>query len=104
MGDGQGTVHREWRHLLGPEGWHEVPDRILGGRVRDETELTDKIGVVFSRGEIWQPYMFEDRNLVTGQNPHSAAILGRRLLEVLAARGASAEHVRVDHSSAAATA
>src|SRR4051812_43720029 len=48
-----------------------------------ETELKEKIGVIFSRGEIWKPYMVEDRNLVTGQNPHSAAVLGRRLLEVL---------------------
>jgi len=45
-----------------------------------ETELKEKVGVSFSRGEIWKPYMVEDRNLVTGQNPHSAAILGKRLL------------------------
>ena len=48
-----------------------------------ETELKEKIGVDFSRGEIWKPYMVEDRNLVTGQNPASAAILAKRLLEVL---------------------
>jgi hypothetical protein len=46
--------------------------------------------------------MVEDRNLVTGQNPHSAAILGRRLLEVLAGHGATGEQpqLRVEHSSA----
>jgi putative intracellular protease/amidase len=49
-----------------------------------ETELKEKIGVEFSRGEIWKPYMVEDRNLVTGQNPDSAAVLAKRLLEVLA--------------------
>jgi putative intracellular protease/amidase len=49
-----------------------------------ETELKEKVGVDFSCGEIWKPYMVEDRNLVTGQNPHSAAILAKRLLEVLA--------------------
>lgn len=49
-----------------------------------ETELKDKVGVNFSRGPIWKPYMVEDRNLVTGQNPASAAVLGKRLLEVLA--------------------
>ena len=67
-----------------------------------ETELKEKIGVSFSRGEIWKPYMVEDRNLVTGQNPHSAAVLGKRLLEVLAERGAPAEQspVRVGYSSA----
>jgi len=49
-----------------------------------ETELKEKIGVDFSCGEMWKPYMVEDRNLVTGQNPDSAAILAKRLLEVLA--------------------
>jgi hypothetical protein len=32
---------------------------------------------------IREPYMVEDRNLVTGQNPHSATVLADRLLEVL---------------------
>jgi putative intracellular protease/amidase len=27
--------------------------------------------------------MVEDRNLITGQNPHSAAVRGERLLKVL---------------------
>jgi putative intracellular protease/amidase len=49
-----------------------------------ETDLKEKVGVEYSRGPIWEPYMVEDRNLVTGQNPHSAAVLGKRLLEVLA--------------------
>ncbi|MBM0226692.1 type 1 glutamine amidotransferase domain-containing protein [Micromonospora sp. ATA51] len=48
-----------------------------------ETDLKEKVGVQFSRGPIWEPYMVEDRNLVTGQNPHSAAVLGNRLLEIL---------------------
>src|SRR3954454_15979719 len=48
-----------------------------------ETDLKEKVGVNFSRGPIWKPYMVEDRNLVTGQNPASAAVLARRLLEVL---------------------
>jgi hypothetical protein len=39
--------------------------------------------VEFSRGPIWEPYMVEDRNLVTGQNAHSAAILADRMLEIL---------------------
>ncbi|WP_435840359.1 hypothetical protein [Streptomyces chartreusis] len=37
----------------------------------------------FSRGEMWKPYMVEDRNLITGQNPASAAILAERLLVLL---------------------
>src|SRR3954451_542079 len=41
------------------------------------------LGVESSRGEIWKPYMVEDRNLITGQNPHSAAILADRLLQIL---------------------
>jgi len=48
-----------------------------------EDELKNKVGAEYSRGEIWKPYMVEDRNLITGQNPHSAAVLGDRLLEVL---------------------
>ena len=47
-----------------------------------EDELKE-LGVEFSRGEIWKPYMVEDRNLITGQNPHSAAILADRLLQIL---------------------
>src|SRR5580693_10070536 len=54
-----------------------------------ETDLKEKVGVNFSRGEIWKPYMVEDRNLVTGQNPASAAVLAKRLLEVLAAEAPS---------------
>jgi len=53
-----------------------------------ETELKDKVGINFSRGEIWKPYMVEDRNLVTGQNPASAAVLARRMLEVLSGQRA----------------
>ncbi|WNO76705.1 MULTISPECIES: type 1 glutamine amidotransferase domain-containing protein [unclassified Streptomyces] len=49
-----------------------------------ETELKEKVGVEYSRGPIWEPYMVEDRNLVTGQNPHSAAILAERMLKILA--------------------
>ncbi|MFD9586234.1 type 1 glutamine amidotransferase domain-containing protein [Streptomyces sp. NPDC059980] len=48
-----------------------------------ETDLKEKVGVNYSRGPIWEPYMVEDRNLVTGQNPHSAAVLGNRMLEIL---------------------
>lgn len=48
-----------------------------------ETDVQEKVGVNFSRGPIWEPYRVEDRNLITGQNPHSAAILADRLLEVL---------------------
>ncbi|MGD1217140.1 MULTISPECIES: type 1 glutamine amidotransferase domain-containing protein [Streptomyces] len=48
-----------------------------------ETDLKEKVGVDYSRGPIWEPYMVEDRNLITGQNPHSAAILADRLLTIL---------------------
>lgn len=54
-----------------------------------ETDLKEKVGVEFSRGPIWEPYMVEDRNLVTGQNPASAAVLGNRMLEILAERTTS---------------
>ena len=58
-----------------------------------ETDLKEKVGVDFSRGEIWKPYMVEDRNLVTGQNPASAAVLAKRLLEVLESRSPSVRSV-----------
>jgi putative intracellular protease/amidase len=48
-----------------------------------EDELKEKVGVEFSRAEMWEPYMVEDRNLITGQNPHSALVLAERLLEIL---------------------
>ncbi|MEU8234706.1 type 1 glutamine amidotransferase domain-containing protein [Actinoplanes sp. NPDC048967] len=48
-----------------------------------EDELKDKVGVEFSRGPVWEPYIVEDRNLLTGQNPHSAATLAERLLKIL---------------------
>ncbi|MFD0255784.1 hypothetical protein ACFVGX_33305 [Streptomyces sp. NPDC127113] len=49
-----------------------------------ETELKDQVGVRYSRGPVWEPYMVEDRNLVTGQNPASAEVLAERLLKILA--------------------
>ncbi|MFH8391468.1 type 1 glutamine amidotransferase domain-containing protein [Streptomyces sp. NPDC018036] len=48
-----------------------------------EDELKNQVRVEFSRGPMWEPHMVEDRNLLTGQNPHSAAIVGDRLLELL---------------------
>jgi putative intracellular protease/amidase len=33
--------------------------------------------------------MVEDRNLVTGQNPHSAAVLANRMLAILGERTTS---------------
>ncbi|MEV4018659.1 type 1 glutamine amidotransferase domain-containing protein [Nonomuraea angiospora] len=47
-----------------------------------EDELID-LGVDFTKGEIWKPYTVVDRNLFTGQNPASAAVLADRLLKVL---------------------
>ncbi|MEU4407687.1 type 1 glutamine amidotransferase domain-containing protein [Streptosporangium sp. NPDC023963] len=47
-----------------------------------EDELID-LGVDFTKGDMWKPYTVVDRNLLTGQNPASAAELAGRLLEVL---------------------
>jgi putative intracellular protease/amidase len=49
-----------------------------------ETEVQDKVGVQFSRAPTWEPYMVEDRNLITGQNPNSAIVLADRLLKEFA--------------------
>src|ERR1700722_15282780 len=45
-----------------------------------EDELV-KLGVDFSRGEIWKPYTVVDRNLFTGQNPASAGPLAREFMK-----------------------
>jgi putative intracellular protease/amidase len=50
-----------------------------------EDELKDKVGVEYSKGEMWKPYTLADRNLFTGQNPDSAAVLAERLLKELEA-------------------
>ncbi|WP_433180513.1 type 1 glutamine amidotransferase domain-containing protein [Actinoallomurus sp. CA-150999] len=47
-----------------------------------EDELV-KLGVDFTRGEIWKPYTVVDRNLYTGQNPASAGPLAQEVLKVL---------------------
>ncbi|MGQ4599966.1 DJ-1/PfpI family protein [Nocardia sp. R6R-6] len=49
-----------------------------------EDELKEKVGIEFSRGEIWKPYLVEDRNLFTGQNPQSAEVLAERLMKEFA--------------------
>jgi putative intracellular protease/amidase len=49
-----------------------------------EDELKNKVGIEFSGGPIWEPYMVEDRNLLTGQNPQSATVVAERLLKILA--------------------
>ncbi|CAM3166634.1 type 1 glutamine amidotransferase domain-containing protein [Mycobacterium colombiense] len=47
-----------------------------------EDELV-KMGVEFSRGEMWKPYTLKDRNLFTGQNPASAGPLAREFMKEL---------------------
>ncbi|OBF49012.1 thiamine biosynthesis protein ThiJ [Mycobacterium sp. 852002-53434_SCH5985345] len=47
-----------------------------------EDELV-KLGVDFSRGEVWKPYTVKDRNLFTGQNPASAAPLAKEFMKEL---------------------
>lgn len=47
-----------------------------------EDELI-KMGVDFSRGEVWKPYTVVDRNLFTGQNPASAGPLAREFMKEL---------------------
>jgi len=49
-----------------------------------ESELKEKVGIEFSDRGVWEPYMVEDRNLLTGQNPQSATIVAERLLKILA--------------------
>ncbi len=47
-----------------------------------EDELI-KMGVDFTRGELWKPYIVVDRNLFTGQNPASAGPLAQAFMQEL---------------------
>ena len=47
-----------------------------------EDELI-KMGVDFTRGEMWKPYTIVDRNLFTGQNPASAGPLAKEFMAKL---------------------
>jgi putative intracellular protease/amidase len=47
-----------------------------------EDELRER-GAEFSRGDTSKPYSVEGRNQITGRNPHSAAVLGERLPQVV---------------------
>lgn len=47
-----------------------------------EDELI-KMGLEFSRGEMWKPYTVVDRNLFTGQNPASAGPLAQEFMKKL---------------------
>jgi putative intracellular protease/amidase len=80
------------RHGVSPfAGYHVTAftnDEEEGVGLRDkakwlvEDELV-KLGLTFTRGEIWKPYTVVDRNLYTGQNPASAGPLAREVLKVL---------------------
>jgi putative intracellular protease/amidase len=48
-----------------------------------EDELKQKVGIEYSKAETWKPYLVHDRNLITGQNPQSAAVVAEQLLKIL---------------------
>src|SRR5215470_11429812 len=61
-------------------------DDAVGLRAKAKWLLEDelvKLGLTFTRGEIWKPYTVVDRNLHTGQNPASSGPLAREVLKVL---------------------
>lgn len=64
-----------------------------------EDELKEKVGVEYSRGEIWEPYLVEDRNLITGQNPHSAQVMAERLLTLLPGHVEARRHEGLRHAA-----
>lgn len=43
-------------------------------------QALEKAGMKFSKAEVWQAHMVTDRELVTGQNPASAPLVGKELL------------------------
>jgi putative intracellular protease/amidase len=47
-----------------------------------ETRLRE-LGGRFESGPDWQPFAVRDGNLITGQNPMSAELLARRVIEAL---------------------
>jgi putative intracellular protease/amidase len=67
-------------------GFTNDEEEAVGLRAQAKWLLEDelvKLGVSYSRGEIWKPYTVVDRNLYTGQNPASSAPLARELLKAL---------------------
>jgi putative intracellular protease/amidase len=68
-----------------------------------EDELKATVGVEYSRGPTWGPYVVEDRNLITGQNPASAAVLAEKLIKILGSGarvpGQSQRETAAAHSS-----
>jgi putative intracellular protease/amidase len=67
-------------------GFTNDEEEAVGLRAQAKWLLEDelvKLGVNYSRGEIWKPYTVVDRNLYTGQNPASSAALARELLKAL---------------------
>jgi putative intracellular protease/amidase len=58
----------------------------VGLRARARWSAEDeviKLGVDFTRAQMWKPYTIVDRNLFTGQNPASAAPLAREFMKEL---------------------
>jgi putative intracellular protease/amidase len=47
-----------------------------------ETRLRE-LGGLFEAGPNWRPFAVRDGNLITGQNPMSAELLARRVIEAL---------------------
>ncbi|MET7591986.1 hypothetical protein ABZS92_34785, partial [Streptomyces sp. NPDC005444] len=57
---------------------------VPGRRQQGRRTVADDAGVDFQEGEAWAPKVVVDRNLVTGQNPASAAPLATELLKKVA--------------------
>ena len=86
-----------FRHTKGADGQPLVNGKNVTGFTNTEeaaVQLTDVVpflveemlqsnGGVFSRGDDWQPYAIQDKNLITGQNPASSGLVAEKLLEIL---------------------
>lgn len=46
-------------------------------------DMLSKNGAIYSKKEDWQAYAIQDKNLITGQNPASSALVAEKLLEKL---------------------
>ena len=50
-----------------------------------------ELGGRFEGGADWQPYVVQDGNLITGQNPQSSELVARHVLDALRPGGGMAQ-------------
>ena len=91
-------AQRALRHVKGNHGLPLIKDRRVTGFTNGEeaaVQLTDVVpfliedefialGADYQKGPDWVPFVVEDGNLITGQNPASSEAVAKALLHKLA--------------------